>query len=85
MVSRMHYLPFLWELVRGSFLPFAPAMVDEIWFAHRGVALNWQLPIGVHFDALVPGWVGAGDGERSEQVLQLEVHFQRFPCEFVSS
>lgn len=42
MVPRNHYLPCLWEVVRSQFLPFAPAVIDEIWFRFQELPLPWS-------------------------------------------
>ena len=76
-LPRQSFLPFVTDAVRRHFEPYGPPMGGELWFEASGVALRWQIPIGVLFDLLV--------GEQSAVAhtlpWRITIHFQSFPTD----
>jgi len=72
LLPRTSYLALVSGSVRQHFLSATPAIVDELWFEHKGKPLKWHYPIGVLFDCL---------GNNLNLPWSLVVHFQGFPSE----
>jgi autophagy-related protein 5 len=50
MVSRLSYLPLVYNELREYFKHYAPPHEDELWCLSDGVPLKWHLPFGTLFD-----------------------------------
>ncbi|KAL3916743.1 MAG: hypothetical protein SGPRY_006689 [Prymnesium sp.] len=79
-LPRQSFLPFLTAPAHEYFKPFAPPIGGgEPWYECKGVALRWELPVGLLFD------VHAGEQRFADLPWHLTLHFQSLPRALLSS